>query len=469
MFRSLALLGAALLVAGCLQNAAVSPASTATAIQNSEMRMALDPFHPTNGSTASATTPLKALPDVLVAQPGYAEPNIAAGYDGHTIYVGNPGGVWRSGDGGKTWKSPANRGIEGGGDGSIAVDGNGTVYYLGLFGKDNRTIPFMTSHDGAESWSPAVDLAAGSGVDREWVDVTPDSHVFAVWRGNTKGVAGIEFNGSLDGGRTWLGKVRVGADGDGGPIAHDPTSGTLVVPVIDQADTVSTGGGATVHVYVSHDQGRSWWGRDTAWFSRSSPIEPNGYVSDFPVATFDGSGTLYLVYSADSGTTPQGLTPPEETSLYGIFLQVSHDDGQTWSKPKLISDPSKDARFPWIAAGAPGRIAVVWYENVHGTPGELVPDQWNVKLYESLNAAAPDGKGQTITLTSAPNHVGALCTAGATCAVDDRSMLDFFQVAISRAGEPLVAFAESTLGTGVGPAVKSTEIHFATADGPSLV
>src|SRR5438552_16449805 len=217
---------------------------------------------------------------------------------------------------------------------------------------------------------------------------------------------------------------------------------------------------------TSRDQGATCTGVDSAKLGRNSPIEPNVYASDFPVLAFDGNGALYLVYSADSATAPGGLTPPEEAALYGIFLQVSHDQGATWSKPQLLSDRSKDARFPWIAAGAPGRLAVVWYENARGVPGEMLPDEWNVKLYESLDGGA---KRVIAPLTAAPNHVGALCTSGTGCLAADRSMLDFFEVAIGLDGKPLVAYASSTLGTGIGVAVKKTEIHFVTVTGTNLL
>src|SRR5439155_21193571 len=150
---------------------------------------------------------------------------------------------------------------------------------------------------------------------------------------------------------------------------------------------------------------------------------------------------------------------------------VSHDHGATWSKPTLISDRAKDARFPWIAAGAPGRIAIAWYENARGVPGEELPDEWNVKLYESLDGG---GKGGVATLSATRNRLGSLCTSGTGCLAADRSMLDFFEVAIGLDGQPVVAYASSTLGMGsapvVGPiAVKKTEIHFVTTSGTGLL
>lgn len=469
MRRVVLLLVIAALLAGCAQPApAVTENEVPTIVK-------ADPFHPSVGAATELSMPTVAF-DVLLDQPGFAEPNIAAAYDGSTLYIANPGRVYRSDDAGKTWNKGTS--VDGGGDGDISVDENGTVYYLGLFGPDNKNIPFSKSYDKGETWTESVDVSAGSGSDREWLDVTPDGKIFATWRGVANATPGslpfgldglstpqIEFNGSPDGGETWTGVVRVGPDGDAGPVVHDPVTGALAVAVADFADLVGTAQ-PVVHVYVSKDQGATWEGHDTAKLGRTSPVEPNPYATDFPVAAFDGDGALYLVYSADSATFPGGVTPPEEIGLYGIYLQVSQDLGETWSAPQLISDPSKAARFPWIAAGSPGRLAVVWYENVRGVPAELLPDEWNVKLYESIDGGAT---GVVATLTKTPNHLGSLCTSGTGCLAADRSLLDFFEVAIALDGQPIVAYASSTLGTGFGVAVKPTEIYFVTVTGTSLL
>jgi hypothetical protein len=409
---------------------------------------------------------------------GGAEPNIAVAPDG-TLYVSSPLSVWRSGDHGKSWTKTASRGLEGGGDGDIAVGPGGTLYWLGLGGGSLTgdlmgaappvRIPFQLSRDGGESWSKAVDLSNGTGSDREWIDATPDGKLYATWRGGDANGNFLEFRASLDGGSTWQRKAKVGPDGDEGPVAHDPVSGRLYIADVDQADPADpTVASPNVFVYTSTDQGAAWTSHKVTQLPRSSPVEPNGYASDFPVVAVDGNGTAYLAYSGPVPGLP-GVTPPEEASLYGIYLTVSRDQGEHWSAPRLLSDPSKDARFPWIAAGAPGRVAAVWYENVHGVPGEELPDQWNVRLWESVTADHAQPASVTVTLTSTPNHLGSLCTAGTGCAAADRSLLDFFELAIAPSGQPVVAFGSSTAGTGVGVAAQGTDVYFGTVDGTSLL
>lgn len=402
------------------------------------------------------------LPPVLVGDPGGgAEPNIAVAPDG-TLFVASPLAVWRSADHGATWTQAKAKGLTGGGDGDIAFDANGTLYWLGLGGEDGP-IPFQTSTDGGETWSKAVDVSDGTGFDREWLDVTASGKVYTTWRGEE----GLEFNFSPDGGATWRGKTVAGPDGDQGPVTHDRVSGRLYVPVVDLGPLAGLEK-PHVRVHTSDDDGATWTAHDLGELPRTMPVEPNGYNSDFPVITVDDAGTAYLVYSADNSPTP-GVTPPEALGIFGIWLQVSTDGGETWSERRLLSDPTKAARMPWAAAGAPGRLAVAWYENVHGVPGEVVPDQWNVMLWESVTADAAEPAAVTVMLTPEPNHVGGLCTAGVTCLALDRSLLDFFEIALDLEGQPVAAWASSKIGTGIGIAVEATMVRFGgVAEGTPL-
>lgn len=435
-----------LLLAGCAQQANLpSTSQTSTAQAN---------------LPATLASPLPREPVLVGDAGGGAEPNIAAAPDG-TLYISSPLAVWRSDDNGTTWKATASKNLEGGGDGDLAVGPTGTVYWLGLFGNSNRKVPFQTSHDKGESWSDAVDLSEGSGQDREWIDASADGHLYATWRGT----GGLEFRASADNGTTWGKKVIAGPDGDEGPVTHDPVSGALYIASVDQAATAGLEK-PVVHVYTSMDQGQHWTEATVATMPRTSPVEPNAYASDFPVVSVDAAGTAYLVYSADASAFPAGQAPPEEAALYGIYLSASHDQGKTWSAPTMVSPTGHDARFPWIAAGAPGRIAIVWYQSARAIPGEMLPDEWTPMLWESITAG--NGTTQVVALSSTPTHLGALCTSGTGCLAADRSLLDFFEVAIGPTGQPVVAFASSTLGTGVGLAVKPTQVFYGTVQGTRL-
>src|SRR5205085_1101338 len=138
---------------------------------------------------------------------------------------------------------------------------------------------------------------------------TPDGKLFTTWRGaDAENNAAMEFRASLDGGATWEPKRVAGADGDGGPVAHDPTTGRLYLPIIDLGPQAGLAKPA-VHVYTSTDLGGNWTHHQAATLARSSPAEANGYNSDFPVVAVDTNGTAYLVYSADATGLPAGAAP----------------------------------------------------------------------------------------------------------------------------------------------------------------
>ncbi|MEA3143396.1 MAG: hypothetical protein QOG31_720, partial [Thermoplasmata archaeon] len=152
---------------------------------------------------------------------------------------------------------------------------------------------------------------------------------------------------------------------------------------------------------------------------------------------------------------------PKPAARLGVFLTASGDLGQTWTRPVLISDPAHAAIMPFVVAGASGRAAVAWYENTAGLPNDALPDLWNVKLWESITANQPQPVGVTVQLNGLPNHVGSVCTSGTGCvAGGDRSLLDFFEVALTPAGHPVVAWASSAGGTAVGVAAQGTDIYF---------
>jgi hypothetical protein len=156
---------------------------------------------------------------------------------------------------------------------------------------------------------------------------------------------------------------------------------------------------------------------------------------------------VYVVWSSPS---QKGVaTGVKQLDLQGVFLSYSLDGGSHWSPAKLISDPTKDARLPWIAAGLPGRVAITWYQNTLGLQGtDYLPDVWDVELWESVTADQPQPVSQLVTLAS-QSHIGSICTSGTGCeAGGDRTLYDFFEVALDTAGQPVAAWASSNLGQG---------------------
>ena len=438
---------AAFVVAGCVQGPVTSPTTTAP---------------PTEEPTVPpAPGPITLGPLVeLGSAPG--EPNVAVAADG-TIHVVSITTLWSSTDGGATYTQQSRADLHGGGDGDLAIDGDGTLHYLGLGGQDGP-IPYQRSTDGGETFSDAIDLSDEGGFDREWIHATPEGRIYAVWRDDD----GVVVNTSTDGGLTWQGKVSVMGDALAGPITTDPRDPMRVyVPLLTFGGAFGGGEEAGLELGRSDDGGATWTVTPVT-SARGSPGDIFT-ASIFPVVSVDADGTLYLVVSVKS---EEAASPtPTNANQYAVFLHTSSDGGESWSEAKKLSPDLKVAIMPWVAAGAPGRLVVTWYQNTVGLPNDNLPDLWDVYLSESLDGGATF---TTVKVTEDATHIGSICTSGTLCFLTggDRSLLDFFEVAIQPNGQPVVAWSgDSRAASTPATAILENPLVFAraVASGPSLL
>ena len=402
--------------------------------------------------TASAPTFLPPV-DLGTVLAG-AEPSVAIAPDG-TAYVETPLALWRSDDGGKSFQQMGAKGctapgptcppgletydpgLVGGGDGSLAVTADGTVQWAGL----GTGIPYQRSTDRGASWSRDVDVSDGTGSDREWVTADRDSGLLAVqWRGSDAKGSGIFVNTSMDNGLTWGKVARVADDGRQGPIAHDPTSPAMVLA--HQTTNL-------LLVARSLDGGAHW--------TDGPDLPVNGRPYIFPVTAFDANGTAYLVFAADPDALSAVDVQVEASRVVAkphVYLQVSHDKGASWTPPRMLSPPDVPAFFPWIDAGAAGRVVVAWYQAQEPVPANRLPNVFDVKVALSGNADQKDATFAVGQANTSPVHVGAFCTEGAACTLTggDRSMLDFFEVRVHPDGGAVLAWTADD-------AVKQARVH----------
>lgn len=393
---------------------------------------------------------------------GAGEPNIAVGPDG-TVYVSDPSiGIWRSDDGGRSFTKAAARGITGGGDGDIVIDAAGCIHWLGLFGQDGSgeaaPIPYHRSCDRGATFTDGLDLSNGTGSDREWIGISRHGPIYASWRGGNDTRSVISTTTSFDGGATWTPLVDMADDAVGGPIVAGPVKGQVFEAMTTFSDLPGMGERqSAVELARSFDDGRTWEVVPIIAPTQSVQVGLIGFpTSIFPVAAVDDAGNIYVVFAADQRALPQ--VTPKPAARFSVYLMVSQDLGDSWSKPRLLSDPAKAGLMPWVAAGADGRIAVTWYENTYGLPPDFLPDVWNVKLWQSIDATAPEGSAVTVQLNDQPNHIGAVCTAGTGCLAGDRSLLDFFEVALTKEGLPVAVWSYSVAGTGLGVAAQGVDL-----------
>lgn len=389
---------------------------------------------------------------------GGAEPSIAVAPDG-AVYVTTPLALWRSDDGGATYEwlgspycatpvvgslpvdPPAcpieerDAGMQGGGDADLAITPDGRLHWLGLVAQD-APIPYQFSDDRGATWSDVEDLADGNSSDREWIHVRQeDGAIFATWRdfGNEQSAeSGIQFRASFDNGATWTPGVKAEDDNRMGGAVPDPraSSRALYLPSDDSG---------TIRVARSLDDGATWESIEAAKFGNV-----RGHI--FPVAAVDAAGTVYVVFAMDEekvtpvpnvvGETDRSLQHPN------VYLIVSKDQGATWTEPLRLNPEGTTAIFPWIAAGAPGRVVVAWYENADGTSLQEIGHWWTASAVSvTADQDAPAFEHAIVSTTEA--RVGTVCSNGGACGATagDRSLLDFFEVAIGLDGLPVITWA----------------------------
>jgi hypothetical protein len=374
-----------------------------------------------------------------------AEPNIAVARDG-TIVVTTPLYLWRSTDGatfeavgepecqadvalpacppGFTGARP--RGLVGLGDGDVAFAPDGTLWWAGLAAQDAQ-VPLQSSADRGTTWSAPLDVAEGRHSDREWLDVGPDGVVRVVWS-EFEGSAPHTMYHRLAQGNLSAAVALPGADRVKGPLAR-AANGTLYVASSDQLG---------VWLAQSRDDGTTWRESRVADLTSVRGVFLGPTTWEFPVAAVDDAGTVYVTWAADDAAA--GARPVRDLAAPVVHLAASTDAGATWTTTAL-STPGHVAIYPWVVAGAAGRVAVAWYESASPLAGDALPSLWDVRLVESVSADAQAPQFLGGKANADPVHVGYVCTAGGGCGGRDRTRGDFFEVAIGPQGLPLVAWA----------------------------
>jgi hypothetical protein len=473
-----------------------------------------------------------AHPHAVFSQPmvlagGGAEPSIRVPADHKSVaYVSAPTGLgsnfWRitqqrRRNGNVTFKqSPVQQPDlgTGGGDSEISVgdvtqntpaNGCAPVAYSGLHNidlLDNFTV--ATSTDCGKTFALANPFGTENTLtDRQWqvfdgaktnfliyhlvstgqivVSVSPDSgqHYVSLGASNANGIIEPQLL-AASGNNQQIGNIIVNhaelIKGKTNPISGEPVHAMYAIfGIADDTGTAaasnvpgaSYNGLDAIYVGKSVDGGVTW--KDSKVFN-VNPASKRELNMLFPVVTADSAGNLYAVWA----------------DTYKVEYSVSTDHGAHWSKPYQVNrdnrrvgkkgsdlpDAGKADVFPWIGAGGPGLLDVVWYHGEGGaaTSNRIYRDpgdsktKWTVAFAQLKNAAhTRRGKpaptvldyNQAITPTI---HIGDICQNGTLCSLvpvsgapfstGDRSLLDFFQVAIDREGRANLAIADNAQAPG---------------------
>ena len=224
----------------------------------------------------------------------------------------------------------------------------------------------------------------------------------------------------------------------------------------------------TVYLARSDDGGVTW--TDTKVYS-VNPASRRELNLLFPVVDVDAKGNVYVVWS--DGYKVEYASSTDGGGTFSKPHQVNHDNlGLVTATGAEQPDPGRSDLFPWLTAGADGLLDVVWYHGEGGSrtsnlayrdPGDK-NTQWTVGFAQLGNAhssvagrTTPKELSYSQAVTPVV-HTGDICQNGTFCSLvpvpgapmstGDRSLLDFFEVAVDKAGRANIALADNAEAPG---------------------
>jgi hypothetical protein len=314
---------------------------------------------------------------------------------------------------------------------AIARNANGyyNVYVVSLeaAGAGLVGVGLSTSQDGGATWSNnpfAIQFTNPISMplveDRPWVaaygpsEVCVSAHELVVlpdvYCSFDAGLSFGQASTALDANHAWLAaEINIP-----GALHIDPNSGIIYLPFAGVANSTEAAIDApcglvtacpyqfhTMWMAVSTDGGLTF----TDYQVYNNPDTLVNYGSQFPAMTVDSSGNAYVTYS-------NGVS---------LFYSYSTDRGQTWHGPYQVNQaPSSWAIEPWIAAGAEGKIDIVWYGSGNCGTGVTDADNcqqsatWNVYFAQNQNVLA-DPTAFSQTAATGVVHEGPVCLNGSGC------------------------------------------------------
>lgn len=343
--------------------------------------------------------------------------------------------LWKSEDEGKTWKMvsllpdllPPFRGdaTVGGADTDVVVDSCDTVYFTDLW---LGNVAVSHSEDGGKTWVGTMVTGLLPILDRQWLATDGCGTVYLAYQTFYDQVWVLK---STDKGLTW-GQQTLVVDCNQGQPCYSIDGPIIVDPKTHNVYLVMGGaGGKGTQVAISKDGGKT--------FTRVKSSQTTGNINNiFPVIANDATGNLYVAWSERKGGS------------YNVYLVRSNDQGAHWSEPVSVSGDEATGTevFPWVAAGAEGKVAVGWLgANETKETTDDVEGDWFVYLAASDNAHQDNSTWTTVKATQDPMHKGEICTHGLGCTLPqplgtrgNRNLADFFEITIDRKGHVVAAF-----------------------------
>ena len=427
-----------------------------------------------------------------------------------TIYIGAirgiPGGVdfWRSDNGGSSFLylgqpdggqnsspvPPSPEGGVGGGDDDIAlgdpfyvvppvpgvspgIQSTGRVYVTSLW-LGSATMSVSTDRGDNFAIIPFTTAA----LDRQWNVARGEKTIYMSLRKAAElelGQHDVYVVQSDDGGVTWPKSSFV----------QDPATG---VPDDVGGNSVLQSDGTLLGTFVSRDRRDLYVWRTPRYPAHGPANIPVGTM-DAPIFapnTFDtgmifhGAGGLqtsnrFPIMAVDQGDNLH-IVFSDRHNIYLVSCPAGANPTlpESWTKPLPLNAPrvagfefTRTCVLPWVRAGAPGKIAVIWYgTDMDGDPDtpefENAPAQWRLVYAQVENALAaqPD---VYIDVASKQGggvvHKGQICLRGLGCPSGTRELAEYSSVTIDPDGFPNIAY-EATIIDGVDPPSTSAITFF---------
>ena len=354
--------------------------------------------------------------------------------------------LWKSIDGGRSFLqlgAPIVRDAApgpGGGDSHQDFDAVGRLYFSDLGG---GCVTTAVSDDGGNTFpktSPASCIGTGdpggATDDRQWSGGAGDGRGYMTVRNLAVSVGGnFHLNRTRDGGLTWLAAQPIGSVTQSGPLVVDKTKRNF-----GGTDFI-----VAYQIYYSGSTLKTFRIRDPDNGSAVSVDDltigtPGGSVATvFPVMAVGRTGELYVTWS----------------DAAAIYMLTSSDRGDTWSGVKRVSPTTGEPGtgtivMPWVIAGDPGRVDVVWYRGSIAGNSTNVNNRWDIYMAQSLNALETAPAWTYTKVSEHSIHFGEICLAGLNCDIAvppgsrDRSFLEYPSITLDHRGAAMITWNDNT-------------------------
>ncbi|MGI9104602.1 MAG: hypothetical protein ACR2IF_19340 [Terriglobales bacterium] len=354
----------------------------------------------------------------------------------------------------------------GGGDGDVAANApdpsNSNIPNFAVVSLDALEVTASHSTNRADTFTTPDPATAGVPFDdRMWIAALNDTnHVYMEYHDFGTG-SQIFVQRSNDGGQTYT-------DGLGTVVsaALEPTVGPPTGNVAGQikVDTSSCGSHGNVYqIFV---------GPDNPTDNANSLVNAAyvGVASNVSLTSPTLSFTDYKIFSCGAGSAcPTGegigqIFPALAVDNFGYLYAVWSDGtdiyysfsptlGTRWSPAIRVTQGTSQAGkanvFPWVVADANGHVAIAWYgaDQAGNSNSIALTTNWNVFAAETVNGHS---NTPVFTLSQASdhvNHTGQITTGGLVGGLTgDRSLSDFFQIAMDPSHRVNIAYDDTHAG-----------------------